>query len=148
MQAHFVYALHAQRRKGAEAYVKRDARNLNAACCERGEHLRREVQTGRGRGHRAALLGEDRLVAIAIRVRIVAVNIRRQRDVADAIENGEEVVDRGELKQALAELAALEHFRFEHDLARRARGIPAARRWRPCGPGAPARATGFHRPVR
>ncbi len=37
--------------------------------------------------------------------------------MADAVENGEEVVDRSELEQALAELAALEHFGFEHNLA-------------------------------
>ena len=39
--------------------------------------------------------------------------------MADAIEDGEEVVNRGELEQALAELAALKDFGFERDCAGR-----------------------------
>ncbi len=91
VQADFVDALDAQRGKGAEADVQRDARDFDALRGERVEHLRREVQAGGGRGHRAALAREDGLVALAIRGRIVATNVGRQRHVADAVEDGEEI---------------------------------------------------------
>ena len=42
-------------------------------------------------------------------------NVGRQRDVADAIEGGEEIVHRLELKKAVAELAALQDFGFQFD---------------------------------
>jgi hypothetical protein len=35
--------------------------------------------------------------------------------VADAVQNGEEIGDRGKAEQALAKLAALEHFGFQLD---------------------------------
>ncbi len=49
-------------------------------------------------------------------------NVGRQRDVADAIESREEIFHRFELKQPVAELAALEDFGFQFD--------GAGRRWK------------------
>ncbi len=65
--------------------------DFDALCGQRIEHLWREMQTGCGRGDRPAFVREDCLVAIAICVYIVAMNVRRQRDVADAIQNVEEM---------------------------------------------------------
>jgi hypothetical protein len=103
------------------------------------------VQAGRGRGHRTTFAGEDRLVALAIRLRIVAADVGRQGHVADAVEDGEEILHRLELQQALAELAALQHLGFKHDFAVWARERRGARRWRPSGPAGPGRARGFPR---
>ena len=79
--------------------------------------MRREVQAGGGRGHGAAFAGVDGLVALAIAVRIVAADVGRQWGVADAVEDGEEIVDRVEAEQALAEVVAFEDFGFERDCA-------------------------------
>jgi len=73
------------------------------------------VQACGGRGDGAAFAGEDRLIALAVGGSIVAADVGRQRDVADTVERGEEVIDRLEAQQALTELAALQHFSFEGD---------------------------------
>ena len=62
-------------------------------------------------------LREDSLVALAIRSYIVTANVGRQRHVADAVEDGEEIVDRFEAQQTLAELAAFENFSLKLDSA-------------------------------
>jgi hypothetical protein len=95
--------------------VQREAGNFDAARGERVEDLRSEVQAGGGRGDGAAFAGEDRLVALAVGGGIVAADVGRQRDVADAVERGEKIIDRLETQQALAELAALQHLGFERD---------------------------------
>ena len=83
----FVDLLGTNRLEGAVADVQRDRRAFDAAGIERREQLRREVQS-RGRcGNRAAVLRVDRLIAIAIGRRIVALDIRRQWHVADAIDD-------------------------------------------------------------
>ena len=115
VQADFVHALHAQRGKGAQADVEGEAGNFDAASGERVEDLRSEVQPGRGRGDGAAFTAEDRLVALAVGGGVVTADVGRQRDVADAVERGEEVIDRVEAQQALAEEAALQHLGFESD---------------------------------
>jgi hypothetical protein len=115
VQADFVNSLHTQRGEGAQADVQRDAGDFDAASGERVEDLRSKVQACGGRGDGAAFAGEDRLVALAVGGSIVAADVGRQRDVADTVERGEEVIDRLETKQTLAELASLQHFGFEGD---------------------------------
>ena len=44
-------------------------------------------------------------------------NVGRQRDVADAVEHAEKVVDGRKFDQTIAEFSALQHFGFKHDLA-------------------------------
>ena len=97
--------------------MQRDARNLDALRRERIQHLRREVQTGCGRGNRTTFARKHRLVALAIGVRIVAANVGRQRHVADAVEYRKEIIDRRKPQHAFAKFAAIEHLRFKFDLA-------------------------------
>ena len=73
------------------------------------------MQAGGGRRYRSPLLGEDGLVSLAISVRVIAMNIGREWHMANAIEDGEEIVDRGELEQPIAELSALKDFGFENN---------------------------------
>ena len=113
----FADAVDAERSECAEADVERDASDLDAFGSEGCEHLRREVQAGGGRGYGAALVGEDGLIAVAIGVGVVAMDVGRQWDVADAVEHGEEVVD----------------WRRTRAVARRtgrARGLRLRARWR------------------
>ena len=100
--------------EGAEADVQRDARDLDAALFELGEDFRGEVQAGGGRGGGASFTGVDSLVALAVFRRVglglVAVDVGRQRQVADALERCVEVERGGEAKGALAELACCKNF--------------------------------------
>jgi hypothetical protein len=77
------------------------------------------MQAGGGRGNGTALVGEYCLVAVTIGFGVVAMDVWRQRRVADGIEYSEEVVNEGELEQTLAELAALEDFGLKRDGSRR-----------------------------
>src|SRR5579875_432364 len=121
MKPYFFYALDAQRSKGAEADMERDVRNLHAAICNLSERLRRKMQPGGGRGHRSALAGKDRLIAFAIGGLVGAMDIGRQRNVPDAVANGEDIPDRRKLNEALAVATAIEHLGFENNLAVRSR---------------------------
>ena len=84
-----------------------DAGDFDAARGERIENLRSEVQAGGGRCYGAALAGVDGLVALAVVGGIVAANVGRQRNVADAVEDGEEIFDRVEAEKARTEVVAL-----------------------------------------
>jgi hypothetical protein len=75
------------------------------------------VQAGSWGGYGASLVGEDSLIALAILLHVVAPNVGRQWHVADAVEDGEEIVDRRELEETFAELAAFEDFGFKQDFA-------------------------------
>ena len=66
MQPHIVDALHAQRRKGAQAHVQRHTRHLDSSRGDALQHLRRKVQAGCRRCHRSALSRKDCLVALAV----------------------------------------------------------------------------------
>jgi len=99
----------ANRLEGSEADVERDFSGLDAAPADTAENLLSEMEAGGGGGYRSALLGVDGLIALAIARRVRAGNVGRERDMADAIEGGEEVVHAGsgrEADVALAELGA------------------------------------------
>ena len=57
------------------------------------------MQAGSRRGNRAAFAGKDGLVALPVFVRIGAVNVRRQRHVADALERRPEIFNRRKTQQ-------------------------------------------------
>ena len=119
MQLYFVHALHAQRRKRAQAHVQRDARNLHTPRRESIENLRREVQPGRGRGHRSALAGKDGLIALAIFRRIAAVNVCGSGMWPMRSRMAKKSSHRRKLEQPLAEWAALQHLGFKQQFRRR-----------------------------
>jgi len=113
VKMYILQSIHAQWSKCTQANMQRDVRNLNAPCGKFIQYVRRHVQSGRGRGHGAAFPRKDCLIALAIAGRIVAANIGRQGHVADAIEHRKKIADWLELKDALAEFAAIQHFRFK-----------------------------------
>ena len=79
-------ALDADGLESSQADVEGDLDGLDAALADAVENFWGEMQAGGGGGYRSALLGIDGLVAFAIAGRIGARDIRRERDVADAIE--------------------------------------------------------------
>jgi hypothetical protein len=78
--------------EGSEADVKRDFRGLDATLADAVENFLSEMEAGGGSGYRSSLLGVDGLIALAIAGRIGARDVGRKRDVANAIEGGEEIV--------------------------------------------------------
>src|ERR1700675_1258012 len=94
--------------KRAQADVQRDLCNFNPAGTNLREDLRSEVQAGRRRCDRAPCLGIDSLVPIPVRRPVVfAVDVGRKRHVSNALDAGEEIVDRGESDAPLPKTAAL-----------------------------------------
>src|SRR5262249_58006923 len=68
------------------ADMQGDARDLDSTLCQRGDKRGSEVQPG-GRGRdRPARVGEDGLIAIAIRRSVVALDVRGQRHVPDGVD--------------------------------------------------------------
>ena len=108
-------ALDAERRECAQANVQGQARDLNTLGGDLVLEFGRKVQAGGGRGYGSAFARVNGLVALAIILLIAAVNVGRQRDVADAIEGSVEIVDRLEAEEAVAVLAAFEDFGLEFD---------------------------------
>ena len=72
------------------------------------------MKTGGGGCDRSTWLGIDSLIALTVTGRIRARDVRRERDVADAIEGGEEILDA--LKDGLKADAAFAEFRAGEDL--------------------------------
>src|SRR5450631_1224824 len=111
---HFFYAYGLKR---AQPDVQRDLGNFDPASTNAVQYFSGEVQTGRRRRHRSPRLSVDSLIALAIRRLVVAivlaVNVGRKRHVPDALDAGEEIVDRGEADAPLPETAALRDQGFE-----------------------------------
>lgn len=90
--------------EGPESDVEGDAVDLGAALAAGAEDFGGEVEAGGGCGDGARVLGEDGLVALAVRLGVGALDVGRQGDMADFVEEGEQiggVEDQG----ALAEFA-------------------------------------------
>src|SRR5688572_14744734 len=85
-------ALDAHGLERAVADVERDGRALDPARSQVVEHLRREVESRRRRRDRAAVGGEDGLVPIAVGRLIGTLDVGRQRNVPERID---ERVDAG-----------------------------------------------------
>ncbi len=92
--------------KCTQSDVESDFCGFDAAVEETGENLRGEVEAGGGGGNRSALPGVDGLIAIAIGRGIGAVDVGRQRDVADSFYAGKEIIDGREADLALTKFAA------------------------------------------
>ena len=103
-------ALDADGLESSQADVEGDFDGVDAAPADAVENIGCEMKAGGGGGYRSALLGVDGLIAFAIAGRIGARDIRRERNVADAIEGSEEIVaavkDGLEAEVAQAELRA------------------------------------------
>lgn len=85
-------AVDADRLEGSQADMEGDFGGLDSALADAVEDFRGEMKACGRSGDRSALLGVDGLIAFAIAGRIRTGDVGRERDVADAIEGGEEVV--------------------------------------------------------
>lgn len=103
--------------EGAESDVEGDVGGLDAALFEGFEYFGREVEASGGRGDGAGLLGVDGLVALAVFGAVFAMDVGRERDVADAVEGGVEVGDGLEADGALAMFAVGDDFCLETAVA-------------------------------
>ncbi len=103
----------AHRLKCSQPHVQRDFRGFNAARFDASQNFRREVQTCGRRGHRTLFAGVDGLVALAVRRLVLAVDVWRQRDVANALDDGKEIRHGKKANAALSEAAAGDHFRLQ-----------------------------------
>ncbi len=83
-------ALHAHRLERPQANMQRHVGNANAARANALQNLRREVQPGGRSRHRSALARIDRLVSLAICIRVSiffrAPYVRRQRNMPKRVE--------------------------------------------------------------
>jgi hypothetical protein len=78
--------LRPHRLERAVAHVQRQRDTLHPARLERVEDRRGEVKAGSRRRDRAALAGVDGLVAVAVEFRIRALDVGRQRHMADRVD--------------------------------------------------------------
>jgi hypothetical protein len=86
-------ALDANRLKRSQSHVQSDLRGLDFVLTDALKDFRSEVKSGSGRGDRPTLLRINSLIALSITEGIRPGDVGRERDVADAIEHGEELVD-------------------------------------------------------
>jgi len=85
-------AIDADGLKGSEADVQSDLDSFGPALADSVNDCRGEVKAGCRRRNRAALPGIDSLIALSIRHRIRAVDIRGKRDVPDAVQDCKEIL--------------------------------------------------------
>ena len=117
----------------AVADVQRDLGDADAATRERRRERRAEVQARRRRGDRSARAREDRLIPLAVLAAIVALDVRRQRHVADRVDG---FVERRAVVGPQADDAAAVKSPFEHLAVQRPRR-PRTRPGRPDAASAP-----------
>src|SRR5712692_2254345 len=87
-------------------------------CAEAVENFPGEVQPGGRSGNGAGLLCENGLVALTVGGLIGAINVRRQRHVAQALERGVEVLPGMKAERALSEFSAADDFGLQFALAK------------------------------
>ena len=117
MEVDLGYVFYAEWGEGAQADVEGDFLNLDAASFDSRKRLFGKVQTGRRRGDRASLLGEDGLIAGLVRDHVFALDVGRQRHVADPIQSAVEILDGFEAEGTLAEFTSRDDFGCEDPLA-------------------------------
>ena len=92
--------------KSPPAHVQSNLCGLGAALADPVEDFRSEMKSSRRSSNGSASFGIDGLVALAIAGRIRTGDVRRKRDMTDAIEGGEEIRQRLEANAALAKFRA------------------------------------------
>lgn len=92
--------------KGSETDVEGDLGSVDATLADSCQDFGSEMESCRGRSDGATLLGVDGLIAFPIDRGIVSGDVRRQRNVADLLDLGKEVIDGRKTNVALAEGAA------------------------------------------
>src|SRR5205823_11437100 len=79
--------LDAHRLKRSIPHVQRDLGQRDATILQHPENLRGEMQARRRRGDGSAVPREHRLIPFAIVYAIVALDVRRQRNMADRVDD-------------------------------------------------------------
>ncbi|MCY1430563.1 hypothetical protein D9M71_465130 [compost metagenome] len=87
--------------EGTSPHVQGDEGGFHAFGGDLGQQLFIEVQAGGWRGHGASALGVHRLVALAVGALIRTVDVRRQRHMADAIEQWQHLFGKTQLEQRI-----------------------------------------------
>src|SRR5690348_1028852 len=107
-----VFAIHWL--EGAEPNVQSDVRDTGSGRADAREDLGREMETGCGSSHRAALAGDNALVTVAIFGTVLAFDVGGQRHMPDAIDGAVNVFILSEKTDgSLAAFSAGENFRRE-----------------------------------
>src|SRR5580693_7002927 len=70
----------------AEPDIERQLADFDSPAANAFENLRREMQPGCRRGNRSGAFGENGLITIAVRHLVSALDVRRQRDMPEPIE--------------------------------------------------------------
>ena len=109
MQLHFGNLIGPQGRECPQPNMQGQMRDTRAGVPAGFQDLRREVQPRRGSGHRSALGGVHGLVAVAIRRRVGALDIGRQRHMPHALDLVPQRALAGEANRALTKLIAAQH---------------------------------------
>src|ERR1700751_4333357 len=101
--------------KCAQAHVKRQLANFPSAPANGFKNFWSEMQPGRRSRHRSGPPGEHRLIALAIGSLILAVNVRREGHVSQAIDVLRYAVRiaRSQSYRSHTEFTARQHFRLE-----------------------------------
>src|SRR5205085_11776750 len=101
------------RLKCSEPDVQRHIRDLSAGAPASIQDLRSKMQSGCGRSDGAGLTSKYSLVSLTILFSIRPLDIRRQRNVADLFEHGEDIAIQPEVHRSLAVLAASDDLRLQ-----------------------------------
>lgn len=111
-------ALSADRLESAEADFESDFSGFEAASGDALENFRGEVESRGGRGDGVSLPGVNGLIAVAVEGIVVALDVGRQRDVAEIRDGGVEIGWASELEDTEAESAARLDAGFELPFAK------------------------------
>src|SRR3984893_2878348 len=95
----------------AEAHVQRDGNRFDASLAQSFENGGRKMQAGCRSGNGSRMLGEDRLVTFAVGRLILARNVWRQRNVAEAFNRLRDISLRRQTDSPHPVVAAADHFR-------------------------------------
>jgi len=101
------------RLKRTESDVQGYGFDLNATSSELVENLWSKVKARRGCCGRTRLMGEDSLIAITILQRVVPMDVRWQRHMADTLEDGTELGIRTEAQGTFTKFSCGYHFSLE-----------------------------------
>ena len=97
----------------SQSHVQGDLCGFYAALFHARKNCRGEVQPSRWGGHRSAFLCINGLVALPVPRSVRAVDVRRQRNVADALDQGKEVGNHRETDRPFSKSPAVQHLRLK-----------------------------------
>ncbi len=105
MHPMFEDIVHTHRQERAQSHVQSHRMDLHSPAPQTLEGLRREMQTGRGRGHRAGGAGEDGLITFPIGRIVLPPDVGGQRDAAHPFESRGEIAGAGKTDMAVGSFA-------------------------------------------